>query len=111
MSEDKRRSPRFRIEQMIKLDRGKETYIETEGINLSQHGLLCMTKEKIEPDTKVFFLLRVDHEGLPREVKCEGVVMRSEKTEYGYDLGVQISTIEEGSLDAFNNVIKKYSQA
>ena len=91
---EKRGFVRFQIHQMIRLSYGKEEYLQGEGINLSEGGLLCRTDHPIEPYSKVFLMMTIPESEGMKAVNCEGIVVRSEKGASGYENGIAFSELK-----------------
>ncbi len=47
MVDERRKCPRFRIDQMVKISYGEESFIQGSGINISECGVLCETREPV----------------------------------------------------------------
>lgn len=104
MAAEKRRAPRFRIEQMIELSFGREESLRCQGVDLSEVGVLCSTETSMEPGTRVFLLLSLGPGEDDEPVSCEGVVVRSTPTDWGFDSGVAFGDLSA----AFQSRLKSY---
>ncbi len=93
MSDEKRRTPRFRIHQMIEIQFSKETFILSKGINLSENGLLCITEKYIDPYTKIFIMLEIPLKHETFTLKTDGVVIRSEETGGEFYTGIEFTSL------------------
>ena len=93
MSDEKRKAPRFRIHQMIEIQFPKETFILSEGINLSESGLLCITEKCIEPYTKIFIMLEIPLGHETFTLKADGVVIRSEEIDGEHYTGIDFTSL------------------
>jgi hypothetical protein len=91
---EKRDFVRFQIHQMIRLSYGKEEYLQGEGLNLSEGGLLCRTEHPVEPYSKVFLMMALPETGGTKQINCEGIVVRSEKGASGYENGIAFSELK-----------------
>jgi len=105
MSEEKRKHPRFEINQLVELDLGRETFIHAAAANLSEGGLLCHTDEYCEPYTRVFLMMTLALTGGDRIIKCEGVVVRSEKEGRHWETGISITSMDSASRKIFDEFI------
>jgi c-di-GMP-binding flagellar brake protein YcgR len=95
MRTERRKSPRFTINQMIDLEMGRENYIAAEGVNISDEGLLCHTSESLEPYSRVYMQLSLNGEKKNHTIKCEGVVVRCKKNKKSYDTALEFADIGE----------------
>lgn len=96
MSKEKERAPRFRIEQAITLELTRERFIQAEGLNLSESGLLMVTDSDVEPMTNIYLMLTVSPvEDRNHQIICEGYIARVEKASDGYHLGIHFSSMED----------------
>ena len=95
MRTERRKSPRFTINQMIDLELGRENYIAAEGVNISDEGLLCHTSELLEPYSRVFLQLSLNGEKKNQTIKCEGVVVRCKKNKKKYDTALEFADMEQ----------------
>jgi hypothetical protein len=97
--QDHRRSPRYRICQMIRLDFGREGLINAETLNYSAGGLLCRTHETLPLGTKLGVMLAMEEGGVQIPLQVEARVVRLIDTE-GTDRLVALELVEpteEGS--------------
>jgi Tfp pilus assembly protein PilZ len=93
MKNDRRKHPRFKIDQMLQASFDRETYIHASGINISKSGLLCKTEQEMGLYSSIFLMIRVNDEIPP--VTCEGVVVRCEQEKDGtYEVGIQFTDIK-----------------
>ena len=96
MGKERRKSPRFDVNQMVKLSHhGKESFVGAMGLNISDTGILCETNQSLELYSRVFLMLSLvfKHESL--EITCEGIVMRSVKDKKVYDVGIEFTAMRE----------------
>ncbi|MFP4483871.1 MAG: PilZ domain-containing protein [Spirochaetota bacterium] len=99
---ERRRSPRFRIGQLIEVSFGREYFLQAAGINISEHGLLVETADAPAPGTRVFIMLEVRHphgprklDGSPESIQLEGFVCRTEDADGGYLVGIEFGDIPD----------------
>ena len=95
MDDSKTRSPRFTIHQLVEIQFSVETFIQAEGINLSETGVLCSTESPVDPYTKVFIMIEMQLKEGNYTLKTEGVVVRCEKMNGDFQVGIQFES--EGS--------------
>ena len=110
MDDSKQRSPRFTIHQLVEIQFSVETFFQAEGINLSETGLLCSTESAIEPYTKVFVMIEMPLKEGQYTLKTEGVVMRCEKENGDFKVGIQFDSLfqsEKEKLKEYLEVINE----
>jgi len=95
MRTERRKSPRFTINQMIDLELGRENYIAAEGVNISEEGLLCHTSESLEPYSRIYLQFSLDGEKKKQVITCEGVVVRCKKNRKNYDTALEFADMAE----------------
>lgn len=98
--QEKRRHPRFRIDQMIEISFGKENYFTAMGVNLSEGGLLAQSLLPAEPSSRMFIMLSLDQGGPP--ISCEGIVVRSDQTAEGWNLGLKLVEMDPRDRERLN---------
>jgi hypothetical protein len=115
---ERRRSPRFKIGQLIEVSFGREYFLQAAGINISEHGLLVETAEAPDPGSRVFIMLEVRHphgprkaDGSPESIQLEGFVSRAEGEDGGYLVGIEFGHIldpeTKRSLDLIIESVKE----
>ncbi len=107
MAEEKRKHPRFEINQLVELEFARETFVHAEGINLSAEGVLCITDEKCEPHTTVFLMMTVSLKSGDRIIKCEGVVVHSGKKGKEWKTGIRITSMHSGCEKIFKEFLQE----
>lgn len=105
MKEERRKSPRFTINQMIELDMGRETFIAAEGVNISDEGILCHSSESLDPYSRVYMQISLDGGKKKQTVSCEGVVVRCKKNKKNYDLALEFSDLEENDRKKIHSFV------
>lgn len=89
--DDQRRSPRFEVRKMVRLDFGREALIAASTVNYSEHGLLCQTRTDVPVGSKLAVLLQMDEEGVKIDLPVEAVVARLTGFDDGsYELGLDL---------------------
>jgi len=71
-----RRSQRYRICQMIRLDFGHEGIINAETLNYSAEGLLCRTREQLPLGSRLAVMLAMEDSGVFIPFQVEAKVVR-----------------------------------
>ena len=102
--DERRRCPRFRIDQVIKISYGEETFIQGSGINISECGVLLETNEPVEPCTNIFLMINLPIGEEGEEFTCEGVVTRTERSGNKFNVAIEITNIE----DSIREKLRKY---
>ncbi|HTX73943.1 MAG TPA: PilZ domain-containing protein [Rectinemataceae bacterium] len=93
--EEKRETPRFRINQLIGYFPNREEYLWAEGLDLSRGGLSCSAPQSIDPLTNVYLMLGVPNPEGERLVRCEGYVAHA-RMEAGRCLfGIRIERVSD----------------
>ncbi len=107
MAQERRRSPRFTIRQLIEIDYGKESYLRAEGINISRSGLLCTTEPEISPSSRVF--LSLDFPGND-PINCEGFVVRSKPHGASSEVAINFTEFKENDAERFVELFEKWER-
>ena len=92
---EKRAETRFRINQLIGYFPNREEYLWAEGLNLSEGGMQCSSKEALEPMTNVFLMIGVPSDEGERLVRCEGHVTWSHMDGERCIFGIRFDHIAE----------------
>ena len=92
---ERRKHPRFLLEQVVELGYGKETFIQAQGVNCSPVGILCHTLQPVEPYTQVSLIFKVPAEKRGRTIKAQGVVMRCVLSQGVYYLGIEFENLSD----------------
>lgn len=95
MNVERRKAPRFSINQMIEMDMGKEVFISAEGVNISEEGILCHTSEPIDPYSRVYMQISLDGVKKKQVFSCEGVVVRCKKNKKNFDTALEFSDLDD----------------
>ena len=104
MPDDKRKYARFSIEQFVEMSYLHETFINAEGINISEGGILCKTTFPIEPLDKAFIMLKIPIKDKEYMLKLNGVIIHYQKKDDYYLFGVEFTDIE----DSDKKILKEY---
>lgn len=110
MTTERRKHPRFPIDQFIEMDMGREIWIEAAGVNISENGLLCKTAEYCEPYLKVLVTIKMQEGNKTGKFTFEGIVIRSEKHSDRWDTGIEITGIgdkDKQTMVKFINTLGK----
>ena len=97
--QERRRSPRYVLHQLVSLGFAREKYIRAEAVNISTHGIGCMSDSAVDLYTRVFIMLQGEPSEEHPPISCEGIVVRCQKVKDGeYDLGIEFTDIFEFDL-------------
>jgi len=105
--DEKRKNPRFKVNQLVAFTPEGDQFLRAEAIDLSQGGIRCASAQAIEPMTSVFLLLTLPGakgEG-DREVACEGYVSHSRLIDGRYVFGVHFTGVAPEGKDALDTYI------
>jgi hypothetical protein len=91
--EEKRKSTRFKINQLIAYLPNREEYLYAEGIDLSRGGVRCSSAQGVDTMTNVFLMVKVPAPEGERLVRCEGYVSHSRMEAGKCIFGVRISEV------------------
>lgn len=103
---DRRKAPRFDVEQFVIMSMNREDFIRGKGVNLSHDGILCHTKERVELQSRVFLMLGFDLHHEHHDVNVEGVVMRSEPFRGGRLLGIHFTDISPEGREKIDELLR-----
>lgn len=94
MEQDRRKAPRFLIEQMIQLGEGWEEYFWAKGIDFSRLGLRCISSKILEPLDRIFGMISLELDDKKFKIRFEGYVARSKPLDDGCELGVSFTDFD-----------------
>jgi c-di-GMP-binding flagellar brake protein YcgR len=106
--EERRRSPRYKIEQAIQISLGRENFMSAEALDISKQGISCLTNEQIEPYTRIFLVLSIKEGNQTREITCEGMVLYTEKKGHLYKLGLEFTEMKDEDRDALKDHLASF---
>lgn len=106
MTTERRKHPRFELNQVMDLTFGKERLIQAEGVNISAGGVLCRTEEFCEAGTRVSLLITVAVKKKEWQIPCEGVVIRSQREKQRYDTAISFTDMSDDAARHFHDFIK-----
>jgi hypothetical protein len=107
--DEMRKTPRFKIKQLIGFQAIKEEYLWAEGLDISSAGISCIADEAIEPDTNVFFMISVYGAGGEGSVRGEGYVLHSEQEGGRCRFGIKIDRIFDEDKPRFDAFLEELS--
>jgi len=106
VSVERRKAPRFDVEQLVIMSMNREDFIRGKGVNISHDGILCHTREKVELMSRVFLMLGFDLHHEHHDVNVEGVVMRSEPYRNGRLLGIHFTEMAPEGREKIDELIR-----
>ncbi|MEW5817520.1 MAG: PilZ domain-containing protein [Spirochaetota bacterium] len=108
MIDERRRFPRFQIDQLIQLSYERESFVAAKGVNISEGGILCITDAPVDIYSRVFLMLTLvfkeRSEEKANEITCEGIVNRCDPEGDIYYVGIQFTDLQENE----KRILKKY---
>ena len=119
---DRRRYPRFHINQSINVSIGREKSLIVSGQNISEGGLLCECDEFVEPYTHVFVVIESppmdggqETEREPYRLRVEGVVLRCESvpsvvSSSVYNMGIEFTGLFDDSIEKLRSFVSPLSE-
>nr|WP_018525864.1 PilZ domain-containing protein [Alkalispirochaeta alkalica] len=100
MERERRKSPRYRLRQLIRLGFGKETFIPSRGTDISTAGIGCQVDEPLDLYSRVYLMLQLGDDDSTPPIQGEGVVLRCNPREAGgYDVGIEFTEVLDFDLD------------
>lgn len=108
MSQERRRSIRYELKQLVQLGFGREIFINAEGNNISRYGIGCSTDQPIDLYSKMFLMIQLKPDDDASIIKTEGIVVRCDRMADGsFDVGVEFTDLfdsDKRKLDEFVGV-------
>lgn len=106
---EQRASPRFRLNQAIRLgvdgDDGEE-YLSAEILDLSAEGIGILSDSPVPVLSSMYLMFGVDKAEPPFDlVRCEGYATRSEAVGEKYLIGVKFTSMDSGSTEALRTCL------
>lgn len=101
MANDKRKHQRFTVNQAMTLKFARERYIDCEGLDISESGMLIETTTPIEVYDRLFMMFTINDD---RIINIEAIVVRVNKKGKKFQAGVEIAEIKPEDKRA----LKKY---
>jgi hypothetical protein len=111
MENDKRRSKRFVLNQLIQVSYEGDMFIRAVGVDLSEHGLLCRTDPKLEVPFPVYLILKLElpDQEEPSYIKTDGKVVHSETREDGNYAGIKFDELSDGQAAMLKRYLEHLS--
>jgi hypothetical protein len=105
-SADKRKAPRFTMNQIVELNFGKEEFVEASGLNISEMGIMCQTSRALDECERLFLMFSLDCPDCSNTIKCEGIVVHCNKIDRYFIIGIEFSDLKPEDRE----IIKNYSR-
>lgn len=102
MTGERRRAPRFSLEQVIEMSYGHESFVNARGVNISKTGLLCTSDSYLEPYTTVVLTIKVPSGPEGQILNCEGIVIRSTEENGGYTTAISFMSFRGQDAETLN---------
>jgi hypothetical protein len=109
-SEDKRRVPRFTMDQMIELNFEKEEFVAASGVNISELGVMCRTSRYLDEGARVFLMFSLVCPACESTIQCEGIVIHCKKTGASYSIGIEFSDLKPADREMIQLYTKSIQQ-
>lgn len=87
--QEKRNFPRFRLEQLIEVSYGRETFLAASGVNLSEGGMLVRTDKPLEPYSRMFVMISFGADSSLPPLTIDAMVLRTEKADVAFQSGLE----------------------
>jgi len=95
MGEERRKRERFPLAQSVELKTADGTVVNSNGINISEGGILCRTDTEVNPGITVTFELTIPIGKRNVTVGCEGVILRCIKnSSSSFDVAIVLTDQE-----------------
>lgn len=93
---DRRKSERFRLNQLIDVGFGREDFVYAEGRDISATGIGCETTHPVDPSTHMYMMFQVGPQHDRTTIQCEGVVTRCTSVDHDkYDIGIEFTEMQD----------------
>lgn len=105
--EERRKSKRYDIHQMIEMSRNSESF-RCEGVNISESGLLVRIDKKVEQTgtEEYLFIFDIELEEGMEEMRYEGKIVYTIEQEGKQEVGIQFV----GLNDEESELLQKYTR-
>lgn len=105
MTNEKRKSKRFTVDQLVIIDQGREESISSDGINLSASGVLCRTDKDLDIGTRVSTTIIIPHSHDMDEtsITSDGVVVRNSGEKNNFEIGIEFTSLKNEDREFLRN--------
>jgi len=110
--EERRKSPRFVMNQLFELSVDRETFVPVQGIDISEEGLRCIMGDELGPYTRVYVMFTLNYNGQERIIRTQGIVtncqldIRSGK-EQTYAAGIKLIDMMDEDKDYIEEYLRE----
>lgn len=105
MKEERRRSPRFHIQQAVEITYESERFIPAKGVDLSVNGILLETSENLDYGNRVYLMMSLD-DGSNESFSVEGIVVRVEQRDGLFYIGIDFTDYPNDTKERLENYFK-----
>jgi hypothetical protein len=91
MDKDNRKRERLPMNQDIELSTSTGQTVKTQGINISESGMLCRADSEVPAGTLVKFKLTIPGSKSDMCLDCEGIVIKCSSNNGKYDVVVDLT--------------------
>lgn len=111
MKAERRKTPRFHLDQLIQIGPFRESYVQARGLNISENGLLCETGEPCDVYQQVYAQISFDIGKQHRTIECDGIVLRNEKHGGKWKVAINFEDLSDESRSVVKSFTKKKKSA
>lgn len=91
MEKNKRRHERVEINQKLELSTSEGIVVSSQGVNVSESGLLCRADMGIPAGTYVMFHMSIPSGKTTMSIQCEGTVLRCTENNGKFDIVIDFT--------------------
>ncbi|WP_460050538.1 PilZ domain-containing protein [Spirochaeta dissipatitropha] len=107
MEQERRKVPRYELNQLVELDYGRENFINGEGLDISARGIGCKVYECVELYSRLYFMLQLDPDAPEPEIRGEGILIRCDPTTDGdFEVGIEFTDVPEYMLKKISTFLE-----
>ncbi|HNZ28285.1 MAG TPA: PilZ domain-containing protein [Spirochaetota bacterium] len=107
-AKDRRKHPRFEINQIVKISLLKETFFNAESVNISEGGILCKSRYEAEPLSQIFIMFDLFLKDKTYSIKSDGVVVHCDRDSDGlFLIGIQFVDIDGEDRDKIREFLEE----
>lgn len=105
---DRRKYPRFEINQIVEISLLKETFFNAESVNVSEGGILCKSRYETETLSQIFIMFDLFLKDKTYSIKSDGVVVRCDRDSDGlFLIGIQFEDISREDQDKIREYLEE----
>ena len=99
---ERRKYVRFEINQVVEMRMGRESFVNAQGVDLSEAGILCKTDIPVDYSSKIFIMFQIPQKDGERTISCDGVVVRCDKSNSDYLVGIKFVDLKDADFKAIS---------